>query len=87
MARGQRTDEHEWRAILRRWSKSGLSLAEFARCENLRYRTIWDWKRRLGVEGAASDTNLRGRRRREKPRTIGASDEGVAFVPVHVLED
>lgn len=41
--------EEEMRAVVERWSRSGLPLAQFARREGIAQKTMYRWRRRLGV--------------------------------------
>jgi hypothetical protein len=45
-----RRTEIEWREILTRWKKSGLSPVEFCKKEALRLTSFHRWQERLGVE-------------------------------------
>jgi len=51
MARGRRRVAREtaMRAVLARWERSGLPLSRFAEREGLGPRTLYRWRRRLGV--------------------------------------
>ena len=42
----KRRTKRQWDTILLKWRESGLSLAEFARRENINYWTIWDKKQK-----------------------------------------
>jgi transposase-like protein len=69
MARGRSraSREEEMRAQLERWERSGLALSRFARQEGVAQKTLYRWRRRLGV---GDDRVRRGR-----PPT-GARDRG-----------
>lgn len=51
--------EREMRAALEKWERSGLSLSEFARREGIAQKTMYRWRRQLGV---GDDRVRRGRR-------------------------
>lgn len=69
-----------WRKLLLTWSKSGISLAEFARQKDLSYWTLWDWKKRLGIEPAKP---ANGRRESTNQNTAHTPQ----FLPVQIVED
>ncbi len=69
-----------WRKLLLTWSKSGLSLAEFARRKDLSYWTLWDWKKRLGAESAKPVSGQKKSVNRKAPNTP-------EFLPVQIIED
>lgn len=50
--------EDEMRAVLGRWERSGLPLSRFAEREGIGRKTLYRWRRRLGVGG---DRVRRGR--------------------------
>jgi len=50
--------EDEVRAVLGRWERSGLPLSRFAEREGIGRKTLYRWRRRLGVGG---DLVRRGR--------------------------
>lgn len=50
----------EMHAVLRRWERSGLALSRFAQREGVAVKTLYRWRRRLGV---GSDRVRRGRPR------------------------
>lgn len=60
MARRGRPGAHEdeMRAVLGRWKRSGLPLSRFAEGEGIGRKTLYRWRRRLGVGG---DRIRRGR--------------------------
>ena len=48
--RGRRqTREEEMRAVLARWERSHLPLSRFAKQEGVAVKTLYRWRRRLGV--------------------------------------
>jgi len=51
MAKGGRwkAREEEMRVVVERWSRSGLPLAQFARREGIAQKSLYRWRRRLGV--------------------------------------
>lgn len=51
--------EETMRAALEKWERSGLALSQFAEREGLARKTMYRWRRRLGVGG---DQLRRGRR-------------------------
>ncbi len=50
--------EEEMRAVVERWARSGLPLAQFARREGIAQKTMYRWRRRLSV---GDDRVRRGR--------------------------
>ncbi len=63
MARRSRSArEEEMRALLERWERSGLPLSRFAAREGVARKTLYRWRRRLGV---GADLVWRGRPARE----------------------
>lgn len=59
---GCRADRREaMRALLAKWERSGLSLARFAQREGVAVKTLYRWRRRLGVGVRRGDRA--GRRR------------------------
>jgi len=62
--------EEEMRAVVEKWERSGLPLAQFARREGVAQKTMYRWRRRLGVgddrvrrgrpPGSAEDRRRRG---------------------------
>lgn len=59
-SRGRRAArEEEMRRLLGKWERSGLPLSQFAEREGLARKTMYRWRRRLGVGG---DQIRRGRR-------------------------
>lgn len=50
--------EAEMRAVLRRWERSGLPLSRFGEREGIAPKTMYRWRRRLGV---CADQVRRGR--------------------------
>lgn len=78
-ARAQRR-EH-WRAVLKRWRKSGLSMAAYCKGENLKDSTLNWWARQLRVR----DCDLaRAKRAAAKPKAQRAVRS--TFVPVRVIQ-
>lgn len=49
----------EMRAVLEKWERSGLRLSRFAEREGIARKTMYRWRRRLGV---SADEIRRGRR-------------------------
>jgi len=59
-SRGRRAArEEEMRGLLGKWERSGLPLSRFAEREGIGRKTMYRWRRRLGVGG---DQLRRGRR-------------------------
>jgi transposase-like protein len=57
---GKRTARiNAMRGVLKRWERSGVPLSRFAEREGLAQKTLYRWRRRLGVGG---DQLRRGRR-------------------------
>jgi len=50
-----RRTEEEWRELLFRWRKSGLSAREFCRQESLQSSSFQRWQRHLSVGSSRSD--------------------------------
>jgi transposase-like protein len=48
-ARGDR--RRRWQEVLRRFERSGLSVAEFCEAESISAWSLYDWRRRLGAGG------------------------------------
>ena len=60
MVRKRRADRRaEMRVLLERWERSGLALSRFADSKGIERKTLYRWRRRLGVGG---DRLRRGRR-------------------------
>ena len=49
-----RRSEEEWRAVLERFDRSGLSISAFCRRSKLSRNSFGKWKRRLAPRGAGS---------------------------------
>ena len=67
--------------MLRDWQRSGLTLAGFARERELSYWTLWDWKRRLGIERRKVPVHVQPARHPRKNERSGPE-----FVPVRLVE-
>ncbi|MFQ5668487.1 MAG: hypothetical protein ACE5I7_18945 [Candidatus Binatia bacterium] len=66
-------------AMLERWERSGLALSTFADREHVSRKTLYRWRRRLGVGG----NRLRaGRRRTSGPARAGRSQWSATFTEV-----
>lgn len=50
--------EEEMRSVLERWARSGIPIAQFARREGIAQKTMYRWRRRLGI---GDDRVVRGR--------------------------
>lgn len=48
-----RRSRSEWQAILRRFKKSGLTIAAFCKKEKVSQSAFMDWRRRLGAAPAS----------------------------------
>ncbi len=46
--------EAKMRAVLEKWERSGLALSRFAEREGIGRKTLYRWRRRLGVGGDQS---------------------------------
>ena len=77
MARRQRDAKREafWRRVLRRREKSGLTVVEFCRREDLSPTTYHFWRREIQ------------RRDAEPPSPHSDSSPMTTLVPVHVVDD
>lgn len=54
--------DKEWRAILRRQERSGVSIAKFCAAEGLKEGAYYWWKKRLGGGAPATKRSCRTRR-------------------------
>ncbi|MBZ0296947.1 MAG: hypothetical protein K8L99_30580, partial [Anaerolineae bacterium] len=68
-----------WRKLLLEWSKSGVSLAGFARQKDLSYWTLWDWKKRLGIEPARP---ANGQKKSNNQKAANKPE----FLPVQIID-
>lgn len=66
--------EEAMRALLAKWERSGLPLSRFAKREGVAVKTLYRWRRRLGV---GDDLVRRG-------RPAGRADEASLFTEVSV---
>jgi transposase len=78
-ARAQRREY--WREVLKRWRKSGLSMAAFCKGDDLKDSTLNWWARQLRVRDC---DRVRAKRAAAKPKAQGAARS--AFVPVRVIQ-
>jgi len=73
--RGRRlAREAEMRTVLAKWERSDLPLSRFAKREGIAAKTLYRWRRRLGV---GNDLVRRG-------RPPGRSDDGSLFTEVNI---
>ncbi len=67
--RSRSSREQEMRAMLEKWERSGLPLSRFAAGEGVARKTLYRWRRRLGVGVANSGDRLRRGRWRRRGRS------------------
>ena len=81
MASGGRRAAHEqeMRAVLERWERSGQALARFADRERLSPKTLYRWRRRLGV---GSEHVRRGRRPTARENGAAVAKRAALFTEV-----
>ena len=78
--RGRRAaHEEEMRAVLERWERSGRALWRFADREGINRKTLYRWRRRLGV---GSDRVRRGRRPESRENGVPAAKQSALFTEV-----
>lgn len=81
MPRRKQEREAYWRKVLRRQSKSGLSVAEFCRQESIAPASFYAWRRTIRErDGALADNAKHGR------SDLGEGLRLPSFVPVRVKE-
>lgn len=72
--RGERREE-EMRAVLAKWERSELPLSRFAKQEGIAVKTLYRWRRRLGV---GDDLVRRGRPPGRAEETSVFTEVGIA---------
>ncbi len=81
MPRRKQEREAYWRNVLRRQSKSGLSVAEFCRQESIAQPSFYAWRRTFRErDGAVAQIAKNGR------SDLGRGSKRPSFVPVRVEE-
>ena len=83
--KGTGEKEQYWRSVLKRQSRSGLSIAKFCRSEGISEPSFYWWKRRLR---AGSKRNGKSPKRSGNHSTGGrAFETSASFVPVQIAAD
>jgi transposase-like protein len=59
MARRQEASNRraQWQALLRRFERSGQSVAQFCKAESISAWSLYDWRRKLGASGKVGRAN------------------------------
>ena len=70
-----------WREVLERQQKSGLSIRQFCREQQVSEASFHGWKRKLaaGVANSVASAKAGG-----SPKQEGQTDQGAVFIPVRV---
>lgn len=76
--------ERAWRQRIRRYERSGLTIAQFCEQEGLAVHQLYWWRRELKQRGAEAGPASKGGTNRRKRGRRARREVTTDFVPVHV---